>query len=191
MPAWWEPLAYRRTSLLLLCFNEYEQTVTTVARVRKINLNSRDPELDAKEIIADRVAVPSLLFRLSDGALSPLPVEWWCFHLYRWPWLSPSHLLVGGAFLLLLLLGSGAISLPPLRGAAQLDHVIELTLVSERLDEVFSWRMESTTTQKEEKGKDLPLTRRGRRSTTTTLFCVVVFYLSLCPPKGHLLKLLE
>ena len=34
---------------------EYEQTVTTIARMRKIDLNFRDPESEAEELIADRV----------------------------------------------------------------------------------------------------------------------------------------
>ena len=34
---------------------EYEQTVTTIARMRKIKLNFRDPEPEAEELIADRV----------------------------------------------------------------------------------------------------------------------------------------
>ena len=55
MSAWWGPPTYLHNVPVAAMFqvSEYEQTVTTIARMRKIDLNFRDPEPEAEELIAD------------------------------------------------------------------------------------------------------------------------------------------
>ena len=46
MLVWWATQAYPRISLLSL----YEQIVTTIVRMRKIDLNLKDPEPEAEQL---------------------------------------------------------------------------------------------------------------------------------------------
>ena len=54
MSAWWEPpdtATHVPVAVVFPTLAEYEQTVTTIARMRKIDLNFRDTDPEADELM--------------------------------------------------------------------------------------------------------------------------------------------